>query len=1111
MVVEEDIQITKEKANVIDMLVSASENFSFKLNEDDEKVLQDYVLELKNTSDTNLINKIKSLFWMQRALNFLDNMKNRNSRATAQEDASILSSYNSEDINLKYLNYKSAIKFSQEAISLFNFSEIKKKEYYLSLMNQTTAARNIRDVIELIKTSNSNNQTQPISEDSFERIQSEIDSCYIDLPEEKELVNKLRCEKDSIIKKFANFIEESQSLACYEKFLEELKNFGILMPKLISSLEKAITEAHALNREIKKHLDIHKQNKLVLNYDKVNLFYEKYKRLKINFDSGEILKTMIDNSNAKLEKLKNMIINVDNFDLKLNFDISEEYSNKQSGELEKLNQKNLMDFLEVKHEIDIYDINGLLNSIEVHKISEEKNIKKILWLKKYELVIEKKKYIPDLDFLKNLYNEINEISITELACFKKIESLMDVLKNCEDFVNKIFNCRDKESLQKLKIDSKTIGIDLTEFFIQQEVKIDVKGYDYLKDSIPSASDKLKSKHEKFDLKLDKLKILKNLHPYIEDNKKSGLNFKSAEINKNNSNSANFSNLSNSIISQATATEMLNKNSDINKLIINKNVLQIAEINTNRPKQNLNPLASYKYDENDFSLLGNKRRINDIIDLISNNNNNSSKINSLSINNHYNNEMLLNSQCASLSQGRSKRNINMKLDKDFYYDKEFIKNFESIQQKKFTVINSNNDQLNSTEYRTLHPVIDLTEEKAEDSTNNPLYIINNTFVNNNNNKAVNESLEISGEISDSMQEDDQGKESSKEPISNKDGFSYSYIYESEKNKDETSKKNTEIENIKKMISQGLKNPNLIRSINKSIDPLKESIRKNSNLQLTLALKENPLFIKCFGEEKIDKLAHELELKTKINHPLVNEAYQKAVETMVKVIKEINKFPNVSRLITKNRLTLDKVAFFPYGVKLIEKLKKIDAAASTKNPQKIENNKTEQKLNNNNTNNNSNKNNNNNTNSAKKGFESAFVNNKTSTAAEKQTNNNSATDRNKNLPKNKTSDQMDFLSIMNEMNEFYDSLKNSEVIKSKLGLELNNHDANKDKKTSSKMKESLINFGSVSTTALDKSLSASQDDFHMDEDEDDSLKSESDMEMIKFSPGAKEEANNLNKSN
>ena len=250
-------------------------------------------------------------------------------------------------------------------------------------MNQITAARNIRDVINLIKSSNSNNLKQPISEESFERIQTEIDLCIIDLPEERELVQKFLNQKKKIIENYNNLIITQQNLLTYETFLTVIKTFGILLPKLIEKIETIVNDSINLNKDIKKLLDLNKNNKIILNKEKISGIVDKYNKNNILFDSGEELKKMYKKSESIIEQLKEIVEN--NFEIKFNFEISEDFFEKDGKKYEEnLDEENLEDknYKNYKNNkfIDIYELNSLFFNIEIHNFLEEKIIKKVSFL-----------------------------------------------------------------------------------------------------------------------------------------------------------------------------------------------------------------------------------------------------------------------------------------------------------------------------------------------------------------------------------------------------------------------------------------------------------------------------------------------------------------------------------------------------------------------------------------------------------------------------------------------------------------------------------------------------------------------------------------------------------
>jgi len=1061
---KKDIEKNKETNFILQKLIIDSENFSKKLNEENEILLMNIHSDQCNLSDLNVINKFKSLYWMQRVFNFLENAKTRISsnvkgKEICHQDDTASQNYIIDTINIKRLYYKTALKLSQEATSLFNFFDIKKKDFYISFMNQITTARNIRDVIELIKATNSNNLKQPISEESFERIHTEIGLCLIDLPEETELVEKFKIEKNSLLEKYNKFITEIQTLNSYEKFLIELKNFGILMTNLITKIDKSISEAISLNREIKRIIELQKSNKnmMILYRENINFYMEKYKSLKINTEYGESLKNMFERSDKIIEKLKDMVIKDANFDLKLNLELNDDYINKNNLELPNLN-------VEEKNQIDIYDINIMFNKIEIHSFIEEKKIKKKLWLKKYQLIFEEAKYLPDFHFLNNLYSEISEISVIELNCEDKIRHLKNVISNAKDLINKVLNCNKKENLENLKIEAKNLKIDFNEFFIQQEVKIQCKGYDIKEQNDKAGINKKMdiNNKESINLKFDSSKNLK-FNSNIDSIK---FGFLDKNIKKDNQNES--------------ALIEIEDNCKAEKIILNKKFLNIK----GDSKPNLIPFIDLNSENEEISdenkFLGNKRKQNDIVDLITNTSNE---------------EFFHMNDNANLSQTRSRRNINVKIDKDFYYDKEYIKNIENITGKNNstkTVLDIDkkkteneyiirNDQiaLNQNTKNLLDEDID----KSVNETNNSIYHDN---INSKTN-LFHESFLISGEVSE--EDENNKKENISELDTKKEKSAYSYIYDSDK----IEKRKNDVENIKRMINQGLKNPSSLKVFNKNSNPLKESIRKNSILQIQLALKENLTLYNKFGEEKLDQKAEYLEKEIKIKNPLINENYTKTLETMIKVLKELKKYTNVSSLIANEKLNLSKVAFFPHGQTLIEKFKKIEDSATKKkkkNEEKIINDDKNNEIIKKGQNNNS--------------GDNKFSNIKSIIQQQKSCNaiiKKNINDDN-NQVKRQKNDNLDFLSLMNEMNDFYSSLSASEALKGKLDI-LDIKDNEKNKKEQQK-NDSLNKYYS-NNSAFDNSLSLAHDDLHLDEDED-SLKSECELDLIKFSPTNKFEVNN-----
>ena len=580
--------------------------------------------------------------------------------------------------------------------------------------------------------------------------------------------------------------------------------------------------------------------------------------------------------------------------------------------------------------------------------------------------------------------------------------------------NKISNCGNKEILQGLKLEAKELKVDLNDYFIQQEVKLEFK-------------------------KLNPI----NFYPKTLQSKK-------LEINK-------FTRFTQE---GELKKKFLGKNNTITDLTNDENINDFSEKN---------------------NLLGNKRRNNDIINILTQTPKEKETNQEGNINTNQN---------SNLSQGRSRRNISMKLDKDFLYDKDFLKKIGCLKNKnsdiKNTVIN-------------LDLPINLDDEEKTIEKKENILVEKNILKNQSEENKTFSMINLSHEETSKNLEDALNQQTSKsenlfieQPLNSYNKSEELILSDnSEDNQTNSNQNKSDVENIKKMISDGLKNPN----INQYLDPLKESIRKNSILQIQFALKENKIIFES-GEEKIDKLSHELEKNLKIQNPLVNEFYTKAFNSMIKTIRELNKFKNVSKLIAKDKLNICKVAMFPYGNRLLEKLNKINNSAEKKFFDKNKNteknfleNKIKQNIFSNKTNPSKNleystkKEN-------EKNLKKNFPLKNDNFSVLNPTFEGSLT--NNSLKKNKN-DQIDFISLMSEMNAFYDSLNNSDALRTKI-IDKNNPEISKNS-------EYLVNKGNSANSSVGyiNSSQITTEDLNLHDDEDDSLKSECYLDIIRFSPG------------
>jgi hypothetical protein len=456
------------------------------------------------------------------------------------------------------LNYRTAFRATQEANSLKHFPEIKKKDFYNELMRQVTLAKSIKDITETLK--NPSHTKKQITEEQFDKIITDFFSkCIVDLPEEKEIIANFLKQKEEFNHRHSIILSSRAYLTEAEKFLIDLKKFAIKLEKLSENFEKIISESKILQRDIKKLLENHKIGKVTFTKEKVDNYYQKVLNNPLTFPEGDQLLRMVISSEGNVEKLKEI--------LKTKSKLSED---------------------------EIYESVGLLDSIEVHNFSQERQIRRELWMRKADILLEK----PSYNLLKNLQFEAKEISLHEVVESKdKYAELLQKIKLAEEIIIMISQTQTKDDLEEI-IRKKTeeAKLDLNSQIVEQEMRI--------------AMNKVKS-----------------------------------------------------FIGQKRYNEEI-QNPSVKKQYTNEET----------EEQNTNKLTEVKNDQNKLDT-------------------------------------------GTIAASRSRRNINIKIDKDYYYDKDFIENFGNKVTNK--TVNIKKDEIIEN-YAEIEEHIDTTsniviEEKSNVNT------------------------------------------------------------------------------------------------------------------------------------------------------------------------------------------------------------------------------------------------------------------------------------------------------------------------------------------------------------------------------------------------------------
>jgi len=255
------------------------------------------------------------------------------------------------------------------------------------------------------------------------------------MKEEKDYVENISKLKTEHEKKFDDYLSNKKSLIEFEKFQSELFKFPVLS-KNLPIIENVIVDSKMLIKDIKKILDINKQNKNFLSKGRVDHLYERYKNNKATFVEGENLVRMYDSSIESLEKLKKIV---------------EEQKSKNLSETEILEMLNLLD------------------SIEVHNNEQEKILKRVIWFKKFDTFIKSANVLPTYQAIKNLACEGQELDLTDTDQYSKI---LKLAADAEDFIKKIYSVSNMEDMSKIKEELIKMNFDVNEFVVEQETRLE---------------------------------------------------------------------------------------------------------------------------------------------------------------------------------------------------------------------------------------------------------------------------------------------------------------------------------------------------------------------------------------------------------------------------------------------------------------------------------------------------------------------------------------------------------------------------------------------------------------------------------------------------------------
>ena len=197
-----------------------------------------------------------------------------------------------------------------------------------------------------------------------------------------------------------------------------------------------MNNTHNLQKEIKKlNKPLNNKTQLksafsILTFDKVQTLQNKIRNNYASFPEGETLIKNYDISLENISKLKKMIKDPNS---------------------------------------DLYEMLSLKDEIIIHNIEDENEINKVIWEKKYNMLISSgKKPIPVM--IEHLIYESKDYNINDTEKLKNLKSLYEEANN---LINKIKKCNTENELNEVKLIVDKSNIDLNDILIERNIEINI--------------------------------------------------------------------------------------------------------------------------------------------------------------------------------------------------------------------------------------------------------------------------------------------------------------------------------------------------------------------------------------------------------------------------------------------------------------------------------------------------------------------------------------------------------------------------------------------------------------------------------------------------------------
>eukprot|EP00340_Litonotus_pictus_P010507 CAMPEP_0170536982 /NCGR_PEP_ID=MMETSP0209-20121228/102454_1 /TAXON_ID=665100 ORGANISM="Litonotus pictus, Strain P1" /NCGR_SAMPLE_ID=MMETSP0209 /ASSEMBLY_ACC=CAM_ASM_000301 /LENGTH=3332 /DNA_ID=CAMNT_0010838417 /DNA_START=274 /DNA_END=10272 /DNA_ORIENTATION=- len=285
--------------------------------------------------------------------------------------------------------------------------EVKLSHIYKSLLKNQLKGKHVKEIVDLLK-----KEQKSITEEEFAKVLEFNEECLLVLKEETEYLKFLKVKKEELQEKAEILFTTKHTLSEFEVLLVELKKFPVSL-KIIPSITYSINSTKDQQKDIRSLLDNRVKSNLLRS--KLDSMMLEYTSCKISHNEGDLLVKLFQKSSDLMNMLEQDLLR----------------NNSKLRATEKAENKDLTQDYIYFTEDDIISYQEKLDQIEIHENDKEKCFRLVLWAAKCNIfVFDRIKQEKSVNYrvLKGLISEGGDLNVSNLNYLRSVNEVIKPLK-----------------------------------------------------------------------------------------------------------------------------------------------------------------------------------------------------------------------------------------------------------------------------------------------------------------------------------------------------------------------------------------------------------------------------------------------------------------------------------------------------------------------------------------------------------------------------------------------------------------------------------------------------------------------------------------------------------